>query len=384
MNIQDIVTRGVVNIIPGKEELTKLLESGKKLNVYLGVDPTAPRMHIGHAVHIRKLKALVELGHNVTFLVGDFTTRIGDASDKDKERPILTVEQIEENIKTYQRQASKILDFSNVNIVYNSEWLKTLTFADVVQLTQHFSVGDFISRELIKKRLAEGGRVRLDETLYPIMQGYDSYHLDTDIQLGGADQTFNMQAGRTLQTDLRNKESFVLVSDYLEGTDGRKMSKSWGNAIWLEDEPNEMYGKVMSLRDDLIGKYFYLATSLSDVEIDDKVQILEDGANPMPIKHGLAYQIVKELHSEKAAQNAQEEWKRTFTEKVPEYNQEVQNQGTLLKTLAALDGMSTSEVKRLVGQKAVDVNGETVTDINLELKGGEKVKVGKKIFVKVV
>ncbi len=384
MNINDIVTRGVVNIIPGKDELTKLLESGKKLNVYLGVDPTAPRMHIGHAVHIRKLKALVELGHNVTFLVGDFTTRIGDASDKDTERPILTIEQIQENIKTYQRQASKILDFSKVNIVYNSEWLSKLTFADVVQLTQHFSVGDFISRELIKKRLAEGGRVRLDETLYPIMQGYDSYHLDTDIQLGGADQTFNMQAGRTLQKDLRNKESFVLVSDYLEGTDGLKMSKSWGNAIWIEDEPVEMYGKVMSLKDDLIVKYFYLATELSETEVSEKEKALNEGAHPMDVKHELALQIVKELHSEEDARKAQEEWKRTFSEKIPEYNQEIQNQGTLIKTLAALDGMSSSEVKRLVGQGAVDVNGVTVSEPNLEIHVEDKIKVGKKIFVKVI
>src|SRR3989344_706007 len=260
--IESLLTRGVENIIPNKEDLERLLYSDRKLNVYLGIDPTATKIHLGHAFPLRKLQILADLGHNVTFLIGDFTTKVGDTSDKDSERPVLTDEQITENFQTYKRQAAKLLDFTKVQVHHNSEWLSKLNFGDVLKLTQSFSLNDFISRELIKKRLTEGKRVSLPEVLYPIMQGYDSYILDTDIQLGGTDQTFNMQAGRTLVKNLRNKESYVITNGFLPGTDGRKMSKSWGNAIWVEDTPEEMFGKVMSIKDDLIIQYFTLATNL--------------------------------------------------------------------------------------------------------------------------
>jgi tyrosyl-tRNA synthetase len=384
MDIADIVTRGVVNIIPDKKKLEDLLHSGKKLNIYFGIDPTATRIHLGHAVGLRKLYALSQLGHNVTFLIGDFTALIGDTSDKESERPILTSAEIEENWNTYKKQAEKVMDFENIKVVHNSEWLKKLTFTDIIQLAQHFSVSDFVGRELIKKRLEEGKHVRLDETLYPVMQGYDSYHLDTDIQLGGADQTFNMQAGRILQKDLRKKESFVLVNGYLLGTDGRKMSKSWGNAIWLSDEPAEMYGKVMSLKDELIVEYFYLATNVSADKVEDIKKQLENGENPKNLKQELAFQIVQELYSTSDAEEAQEHFEKTFQKREAEFNQELANAGTLVKTLSALDGMSGSQVKRLLEQKAVEVDGKTVTDPGFELKGGEKVKVGKRTFVKIV
>lgn len=204
--IEELLTRGVANTIPNKEELKKALESGRKLNIYLGIDPTATKIHLGHAVPLRKLQKFAELGHTVTFLIGDFTALIGDTSDKESERPILTPDEIEQNFFTYKRQAEKILDFSKINLRYNSEWLGDLNFEDVINLSRHFSVGDFISRELIRQRLLEGKKVRLDEVLYPVMQGYDSYFMDIDLQIGAADQTFNMQAGRTLQKNLRNKE----------------------------------------------------------------------------------------------------------------------------------------------------------------------------------
>jgi tyrosyl-tRNA synthetase len=347
MSIDDILTRGVVNILPGKDLLKKELESGKKLNIYFGIDPTATRIHLGHAVGLRKLQALSDLGHHMTFLIGDFTALIGDTSDKDSERPILTPEEIESNWQMYKKQAEKVLDFSNITVRHNSEWLSKLTFSDIISLAQNFSVGDFVGRELIRKRLQDGKHVRLDETLYPVMQGYDSYFMDTDLQLGGADQTFNMQAGRVLQKNLRHKESFVLVTDYLLGTDGRKMSKSWGNAIWLEDEPNEMYGKVMSLKDDLIEQYFLLATELPTDEIEKYKEALNAGENPKNIKQKLAFQIVTELYGENDAQKAEEFFEKTFQKGEAEYTQEVQNNGTLVKTLSSLDGMSASEVKRL-------------------------------------
>jgi tyrosyl-tRNA synthetase len=250
--IDEILTRGVENIIPDKNKLRVLLESGKKLNIYLGIDPTATNIHVGHAVPLRKLQKFAELGHNVTFLIGDFTALIGDTSDKDSERPHLTREQIESNFQTYKRQAEKILDFDKITVKHNSDWLSKLSYAQIIELMQHFSAGEFFSRELIKKRLTEGKHVGLHEIMYPVMQGYDSYIMDTDIQLGGTDQTFNMQAGRILQKDIRNKESFIIANGFLMGTDGRKMSKTWNNAIWLTDEPNDMFGKVMSLKDELI------------------------------------------------------------------------------------------------------------------------------------
>lgn len=302
--VEEILTRGVANIIPGKDELKNKLKSGDKLNIYLGIDPTAPHIHLGHAVPLRKLQLLAEMGHNVTLLIGDFTALVGDTSDKESERPILTEEEIQQNLQTYKSQAEKILDFSKIQIRHNSEWLSSLTYKDVLKLKRHFSLNDFITRELIKKRLDQGKRIRFDETEYPVMQGYDSYYLDTDIQLGATDQTFNMQAGRTLQKALRNKESYIIANGYLDGTDGRKMSKSWGNAIWLDDSSTDMYAKVMAIKDDLIIQYFTLATSISSEDIQKIDEELKNGGHPMQIKKKLAHQIVSELYSEEEATKA--------------------------------------------------------------------------------
>lgn len=283
MNDQGLLTRGVVNIIPNKEELKQKLESGK-LNIYFGIDPTAPQIHLGHTVALRKLQKFAEMEHNVTFLIGDFTALIGDTSDKDSERPLLTSEQIEENFQTYKKQAEKILDFSKVKVVHNSEWLRKLTYKEIVKLSHAFSLNDFISRELIRKRLDEKKNIGIAETQYPMMQAYDSYFLDTDLQIGGTDQTFNMQAGRTLQKKWRNKESFVLSTEFLMGTDGRKMSKTWGNAIWLNDNPNDMYAKVMSINDDLVVSYFLLSTNLPIQAVKNIEEELKKDKNPMLAK----------------------------------------------------------------------------------------------------
>jgi len=380
--IEEIITRSVTNIIPSKEELEKLLRSGKKLNIYLGIDPTATRIHIGNGVTLRKLQEFVELGHKVTFIIGDFTALIGDSSDKESERPRLSYEEIQENFKTYKAQASKILDFSKVKVRFNGEWLKKLNFVEVVKLCQHYSVGDFVSRELIKKRLYEGKKVGLHELLYPVMQGYDSYFMDTDIQIGGADQTFNMQAGRTLQKDFRNKESFVLVTGYLEGTDGRKMSKSWGNAIWITDNPDEMFGKVMSIKDDLIVQYFRNATNTSEAKIKEVEDRLKKGENPLNIKKDLAFNVVSELHNKEDAEKAQKSFEKTFQEQKPEFTKEIESKGNISPTIAQTVG-SISEAKRLISQGAVDVNGKTVSDPTLQINSGDEIKVGTKIFVKV-
>ena len=386
-NINDLLTRGVENIIPSADKLGKLLETGKKLNIYIGIDPTATRIHIGHAVPLRKLNQFAKLGHNVTFLIGDFTALIGDTSDKDTERPVLTTEAIKANFETYKKQAEKVLDFSQIKVVFNSSWLKKLSFEDIVKLTQHFSAGDFTSRELIKKRLDAGKHVGLHELLYPVMQGYDSYFMDTDIQLGGTDQTFNMQAGRILQKDLRGKESYIIANGFLEGTDGRKMSKSWGNAIWLDDEPKDMYGKVMSLKDELIVSYFTLATAIPLEEIARIESELKSGKNPMEFKKQLAHQIVSELHSGELADKAQTFFESTVQnnevpDNIPELT--VKPSTTILDALksAGLD-VSNSDIKRTLEQGGVELDGVRLTDPTTPVSAGT-LKFGKRTFRNII
>lgn len=381
--VDELLHRGVANIIPGANELKNALTS-RKLNVYLGIDPTATRIHLGHAVPLRKLQQLVELGHHVTFLIGDFTALIGDTSDKDKERPVLTSEQITANFATYRQQAAKILDFSRVTLRFNSEWLSKLGFADILNISRHFSLNDFISRELIKKRLTEGKSVSLPETLYPVMQGYDSYFMDTDLQVGGTEQIFNIQAGRTLQKDLRGKDTYIITTQTLEGTDGRKMSKSWDNAIWLADSPNEMYGKIMSLKDELISSYFELATQLP---LSDVRQILTDFPHPMEQKKRLASQIVTELHSKAAADSAAENFQMTFSDKQIDFSQNT----VIVTTNNLIDALlesrlveSKSDARRLIEQGGIEIDNQKVQSIDFQLSGTCNVKVGKRKFAQLI
>ncbi len=407
--IEELLTRGVANIIPSKDTLSKLISSGKKLNIYLGIDPTATKIHLGHAVPLRKLQKFSELGHNVTFLIGDFTALIGDTSDKDSERPVLTSTQIEENFKTYKKQAEKILDFSKVKIRYNSEWLAKLTYGKLLKLKRQFSLNDFISRELIRKRLDEGKSVRLDETEYPIMQGYDSYFMDTDVQLGGYDQTFNMQAGRTLQKDLCQKESYILTNVFLPGTDGHKMSKSLGNTIWLDENPNDMYIKIMSIRDSLIVDYFILATNLSINEIKNIESRLESEKNPLVHKKTLAYQVVSEIHGKKVAKEAEEFFEKTVQQKqipedlpvfdtrnIPIFNQPTPTTTIVKPAMSSLGTvtdalihsslvLSRSEAKRAIEQGGVGYDGNIIKDPNKTFipKNDAILRVGKRKFVKI-
>jgi len=377
--IEDLLTRGVANIIPRKTDLVEVLKSGRKLNVYLGIDPTSTHIHLGNAVPLRKLQIFADLGHHVTFLIGDFTTLIGDTSDKDSERPVLTSEQIETNFQTYKQQASKLVDFSKITVRHNSEWLSKLGYAEIIKIARHFSLNDFISRELIKKRLEAGRSVSLPETLYPVIQGYDSYFMDTDIQLGGTDQTFNMQAGRTLQKVLRHKESFVLANVFLEGTDGRKMSKSWGNAIWLDDSPNDMYGKVMTVRDNLIEQYFNLATNVSQDIINEISSRLNSGENPMHLKKELAFTITSELHGPEAASSAQSNFESTIQsgqlpDDLPSLSPASYNIIDVL-TESHLAG-SKSIARRLIDQGGVKVNGTSVSQYELSVPADSVISVG--------
>lgn len=396
--IEELLTRGVANIIPGKKELEEKLRTRAKLNIYLGIDPTSTKIHLGHAVALRKLQAFCELGHQVTFLIGDFTALIGDTSDKDTERPVLTSDEIKQNFQTYKSQAEKIVDFSKVKVRYNSEWLKKLSFEDIIKLTQHFSVGDFVGRELIRKRLDDNKRVGLHEFLYPVMQGYDSYFMDTDIQIGGTDQTFNMQAGRTLQKDLRNKQSFVMTNVIMEGTDGRKMSKSWGNAIWLDDTPEDIYAKVMAINDEMIVPYYTLATNVPLKEVSEAENTLKKGEHPMTIKKELAFEITKGLTSLAKAESA----KKSFEKKVQKGERPSEMPSVTVGDafeegrwiidvlLATKLSKSRSEAKRVVEQGGVELlmskGVKKILDPRqmVDFEEGMIIKVGKRKFVRLV
>ncbi|HLD27626.1 MAG TPA: tyrosine--tRNA ligase, partial [Patescibacteria group bacterium] len=257
--IKELLERGVDEVID-KDSLAKELATGRRLRVKLGIDPTSPRLHLGRSIPLLKLKDFQELGHQIIFIVGDFTGVIGDTSDKDSERPMLSPALIKQNMKDYVRQAGKIINLKKCEIKYNSQWLKKLTYDKTGEQADQFSLAEFMARENIKKRLDEGRRVSLREVLYPLMQGYDSVAIRADVELGGTDQRFNLLAGRRLQEYFGQKPQNILMTPLMEGTDGRKMSSSWGNTIDLTDEPAEMFGKVMSITDDLIIKYFTLAT----------------------------------------------------------------------------------------------------------------------------
>ena len=389
--INDILTRGIANIIPSKKELEKALKTDKKLNIYMGIDPTATRIHIGHAFPLRKLQKLSELGHHVTFLIGDFTARVGDTSDKDGERPVLTPKEIKDNFATYKKQAEKFLDFSKIDIRYNSEWLSKLTLTEVIELLKHFSVGDFISRKLIRKRLDAGKRVALQEMIYPVMQGYDSLHLKTDLQLGGTDQTFNMQAGRTLIKNVDKRPSFVLTNNFLTGTDGRKMSKSWGNAIWVEDKPKDVYGKIMSIKDDLIPEYFTYATEtpLKKIELIEK-NLKSGKASPLETKKKLALTVTTELYDEKKAQQAQKQFESVFQKRQQPKDMLTYaiNQPTPLRKILLDQNLvdSGANFKRLVFQGGIQINGEKVTDPQVVILPDQEnvIKIGKLKFLKII
>jgi len=389
--INDILTRGIANIIPSKKELEKALKTDKKLNIYMGIDPTATRIHIGHAFPLRKLQKLSELGHHVTFLIGDFTARVGDTSDKDGERPVLTPKKLKTNFATYKKQAEKFLDFSKIDIRYNSEWLSKLTLTEVIELLKHFSVGDFISRKLIRKRLDAGKRVALQEMIYPVMQGYDSLNLKTDLQIGGTDQTFNMQAGRTLIKNVDKRPSFVLTNNFLTGTDGRKMSKSWGNAIWVEDKPKDVYGKIMSIKDDLIPEYFTYATEtpLKEIELIEK-DLKSDKASPLETKKKLALTVTTELYDEKKAQQAQKQFESVFQKRQQPKDMLTYaiNQPTPLRKILLDQNLvdSGANFKRLVFQGGIQINGEKVTDPQVVILPDQEnvIKIGKLKFLKII
>ncbi len=382
--IRELLTRSVEEIIPSPDSLAALLNRGKPLRIKLGIDPTSPHLHIGRAVTLLKLRDFQELGHTIVFIVGDFTGLIGDTSDKESERPMLDPKTVEENKKKYFEQAGKILDLSKVELRYNSEWLGALNYRDVGEHADQFSVSDFISRELIRKRLDEGSRVSLRELLYPLMQGYDSVAVKADVEIGGSDQRFNLLAGRTLQSHFAQTPQHILITGpLLLGTDGRKMSSSWGNTINIEEPPDEMFGKIMSIPDTLVEPYFTHATRVPLSTITEVV-----AGHPKEAKIALAHEIVRMYGGATAAGKARSAFERTFSKgEIPEQVTSVHlTSGTLVDALIAVGIVSSkTDFRRLIDAGAVSVvpSGEKITGTR-QPENGEIIRIGKHRFVKIL
>ncbi|MDB5254088.1 MAG: tyrS [Parcubacteria group bacterium] len=388
-DLKEVMTRGVAEII-GKEKLEEKLLSGKPLRIKLGIDPTSPDLHIGRAVTLLKLRDFQKLGHIAVLIVGDFTGLIGDTSDKDSERPMLTKEIIEENQKTYFEQVGKIIDLSKAELHKNSEWLESLTYRELGEQADRFSVADFIARENIAKRLEAGKRVSLREVLYPLMQGYDSVAIKADVELGGTDQRFNLLAGRALQEKYGQEPQGIIMSPLIEGLDGRKMSSSWGNTITLNAEPSDMYGKVMSMLDSQVLTYFELCTRLPIEEVKEISNNLESGAlHPKDAKMKLAREIVRMYHGEEAAEAAEKNFIETFSKRgIPEDIETVSvARGSALSGILLEQGTveSKTELRRLVEEGAVK-NAETdekIDSIDISIEDPITLKVGKRRFIKI-
>ncbi len=383
----DMLKHGAVQIVP-EEDFKKKLASGKRLKIKLGMDPTAPDLHLGHAVVLSKLKDFQDLGHEVIFLIGDFTSRIGDPSGRSKTRPALTDKEIKQNMRTYFDQVGKILDPNKVAIRYNSEWLDALTVTDLIKLAAKVTVARLIEREDFKSRLEKQQPVGFHELLYPIFQAYDSVALDADVELGGTDQTFNLLMGRFLQEQFGKKPQVILTMPLLKGLDGgQKMSKSLGNAIGLTESVEQVFGKLMSISDTLMWHYFELLLGKSSQEISQMQERVASGnLHPMALKKDMAHLIITKFWSSQEADNARENFEALFQKKDYSKAQTIAlPSGTsnpvwivdLLRAIGAVQ--SSSEAKRLIETKSVLIDGEPVAEFKASIvwKSGMIIKVGK-------
>ena len=384
--IEELLTRNVEDVIV-RADLEKKLKSDKKLRIKLGFDPTGSRLHIGRAVTLWKLRQFQDLGHQITFVIGDFTAQIGDSSDKDSERKMLTLEEVKENFKDYHAQLSLILDMDKVELFHNGSWFNKMRLDKFFQLASLFTIQQMTERDNFAKRIKAGKPVGMHETLYPLFQGYDSVEMKTDLEVGGTDQLFNMLAGRSIQKHFGLAPQSVMTFPLLEGTDGRKMSTSWGNCIYINDEPADMYGKVMTIRDELIPVYFKLAT---DMPMDQIEQIEKDmalGDNPRDTKASLARHIVARYHGDKAASSAEAAWEKQFRDgnQPDEIKQfKLKLPVNVLDLIAEVFGISKSEARRLVTQKGVKFAGKVVDKPEVEIKKPGILQVGKRRYAEIL
>ncbi len=390
-----LIKHGVAELLPEEEfqkKLEKSVATNTPLKIKLGLDPTAPDIHLGHTVVLRKLKLFQELGHKVIIIIGDFTASIGDPSGKSATRPPLAPEQIVENAKTYQEQIFKVLDPEKTEIRYNSEWLSKLGFADVLRLAARSTVAQMLERNDFHNRYTEGKPIGIHEFLYPLMQGYDSVALESDVEFGGTDQTFNLLMGRQLQETEGQRPQTIITMPILEGLDGvQKMSKSLGNYIGVSEDPKEMYGKAMSIPDELMMRYFMLVTDMSIEEQEELAKKLESGeAHPRDTKMNLAFTIVELFHGKEAAEYAQGEFVRVFQKRdmpteIPVYEYKEEDKNVYLPQFLTTTGLTTSnsEARRSIQQGAVKVNGEKYQEENLLLEQEMILQVGKRKFIQV-
>lgn len=389
--VLEIIKRGTVDVLI-EEELVKKLKEGRPLRIKAGFDPTAPDLHLGHTVLLNKLRQFQELGHEVMFLIGDFTGMIGDPTGKSATRPPLTREDVAENAKSYQEQTFKILDPDKTKVMFNSTWMNEMSSADLIQLAARHTVARMLERDDFSKRYKSGQAIAIHEFLYPLIQGYDSVAMKADIELGGTDQKFNLLVGRQLQEAWGQQPQVVLTMPILEGLDGvQKMSKSLNNYIGITDPANEMFGKIMSISDDLMWRYFELLSFKSINEIKKLNKAIDDGENPRDIKFLLAEELVERFHSKSDAIKAKEAFIQRFQKgAIPDEMPEVQvillEQTIRLTNLLKEAGLtsSTSDAMRMIKQGAVKINGEKVSDqINIE-KGIKQIyQVGKRKFAKI-
>lgn len=391
-----LISHGVADLLPEdefKKKLEKSVATNTPLIVKLGLDPTAPDIHLGHTVVLRKLKLFQDFGHKVIILIGDFTARIGDPTGKSVTRPPLTEEQVITNAKTYQEQIFKVLDLEKTEVRFNSEWLSKLDFADVLKLASKYTVARMLERDDFHKRYTEGRPISIHEFMYPLMQGYDSIALKADVEFGGTDQTFNLLMGRHLQGEEGMPEQTIITMPILEGLDGvQKMSKSLGNYIGISEAPSEMYGKAMSIPDELMMRYFMLVTDISIEEQEQLSKDLESGAaHPRDVKMKLAHTIVRLYHGEEAANFGQNEFVRVFQKHamptdIPEYKVAITEEPVFVPQLLSDAGLTASngEARRSIKAGAFKIDGEKCNEEHIVLKDGMVLQVGKRKFIKIV
>lgn len=393
--IEELLTRGVETIYPTKEELEKVLRSGKKLTLYQGFDPTGTQLHIGHMIGLRKLRQWQDLGHHVIFLIGDGTGQAGDPSGKLTARDrFLTREELRKNATDYVKQASKIMRFEGENPVeirFNGDWLNELKLVDMLNILGNLSLQQLEERDLFEERKKKGQTVNMREFIYPVLQGYDSVAMEVDLEIGGSDQLFNMLVGRQLLKAMKNKDKFIMTTPLLADSEGRKIGKTEGNVIALTDKPEDLYGKLMTLPDDVIAKGFEYLTDVSMNEVHSISQAIEKGENPMKYKKQLAYEITKQLNDEESAKKAQEHFERIVQNKelpteITEVTIDSSDDGTVNEDLLVSLGLATSksEAKRLFQQNGVEVDGEKVSEPNtVSVKNDMILKIGKRKIVKI-
>ena len=377
--IEEALTRGVAQVLPDKKGLADLMAK-KKIKLYQGFDPSMPSLHLGNFVGLMKLRQFQKLGHEVIFLVGDFTGIIGDPTDKLATRKKLTREQVFENAKSWKMQAGKVLDFEGENpakMMFNSEWSDKISFRDLLEITSNFTVQQMIERDMFQERLKNNEPIYLHEFLYPVAQAQDSVVMDVDLEIGGSDQVFNMLAGRTLMKAVKGKKKYVLATKLLVDKEGKKVGKTTGNALFLDSTSEDFFAGIMSFPDEVIFLSFELLTEIPLAGIEEKTK-----KHPMEMKKELAREVVKILWGESKAKEAQEAFEETFQERKPTFDIKVSAGASLAETIAPFtQRQSLSNAKELIKQNAVDVNGESTLDPSLKIKAGDKIKVGSRTFL---